>query len=155
MQAAHVTKTWQVLRDSSTLPVTEINRVHDTRAATWADVGMTWKQVALPGQVALLDVTTVSLLATWDEVVAVVELIVRVTEDSGIAWQGPLRVEAHTVEVGVVGTALHEGTTAHTLWCLCAVAQLGGQPGNTPHSVQKPQSRILVNKQPMTVTDQG
>mmetsp|Transcript_4947 Transcript_4947/g.10644 ORF Transcript_4947/g.10644 Transcript_4947/m.10644 type:complete len:333 (+) Transcript_4947:969-1967(+) len=78
-------------------------------------------------QVSLLDVTAVAILATGDEVVAVVELVVGVPEDRGIARQRPLRVEANTIKVGVVGATLHEGTAAHTLRGLSAVAQLGGQ----------------------------
>mmetsp|Transcript_2432 Transcript_2432/g.6209 ORF Transcript_2432/g.6209 Transcript_2432/m.6209 type:complete len:375 (-) Transcript_2432:571-1695(-) len=80
-------------------------------------------------EVGLLDLAAVALLAAGDEVVAEAQLVVGVPEDGGVAGQGPAGVEAHTVKVGVVGAALHEGARAHALGGLRAVAHLHGQLG--------------------------
>jgi hypothetical protein len=48
-------------------------------------------------------------------------------EQSCIAGQAPLGVEAHAIKLGIVGATRHKGPAAHAPGCLSAVAQLGGQ----------------------------
>mmetsp|Transcript_17105 Transcript_17105/g.47441 ORF Transcript_17105/g.47441 Transcript_17105/m.47441 type:complete len:264 (-) Transcript_17105:2340-3131(-) len=85
--------------------------------------------VVQAGKVALLDISTHALLTTGDQVVAVVQLVIGVAENGGIARQRPLGVEAYTIEVGIVGTSLHERARAHSLGWGFTVAHLGSQLG--------------------------
>eukprot|EP00983_Pelagomonas_calceolata_P113087 1159951-Pelagomonas_calceolata.AAC.6 len=74
-----------------------------------------------------LDISTHALLTTGDQVVAVVQLVIGVAENGGIARQRPLGVEAYTIEVGIVGTSLHERARAHSL-LVCLSGVLGVSP---------------------------
>mmetsp|Transcript_11069 Transcript_11069/g.19211 ORF Transcript_11069/g.19211 Transcript_11069/m.19211 type:complete len:293 (+) Transcript_11069:419-1297(+) len=78
-----------------------------------------------PCQVSLCHVPAVALLAARNEVIAVVQLIIGVTEDCCIAGQRPLGVEAYAIKVGVVCAALYKGTGAHALGGLSAVPHPG------------------------------